>query len=181
MYYLNIPGLSNSGPQHWQSIWEKLYPKEFGRVEQQNWLNPIKDVWVSALNKKINKLSSPVILVAHSLGCITAVHWALSYSSPLVKGAVLVAPADVEKLNQEGIKTFCPVPLVRLSLPSAIVASTNDPYASLEQCAEWGAYWGSKLISVGDKGHINAQSGIAEWEEGLLFLKTFDKNYHSHE
>jgi predicted alpha/beta hydrolase family esterase len=175
MQYLNIPGLFNSGPQHWQTLWENLYPGEFDRVEQSDWVAPEKDDWVITLNKKIQQLSAPTLLVGHSLGSITVIHWASQFNSPWVKGAVLVAPADVERRKSESFESFNPVPLNTLPFPSAVIASTNDPYASIEQCAKWAAYWGSKFISAGDKGHINAESGLGQWEEGLTFIKTFGK------
>ena len=176
MNYLNVPGLSNSGVKHWQTIWEQQYPSNFRRVRQKNWFRPEKDEWVSTLSKSIVNLSSPVILVAHSLGCITVAHWAKDNDSSLVKGALLVAPADVEKSGQECFKTFCPVPIGKLPFPSIVVASTNDNYISMERSAKWAAYWGSKFICIGDKGHINAQSGLNDWKEGLGFLDMFADN-----
>lgn len=171
MTYLNVPGLSNSGVKHWQTIWEQLYPSNFKRVRQKNWFHPEKDEWVTTLSKSIVNISSPVILVAHSLGCITVTHWAKDNDSSLVKGALLVAPADVEKSDQECFKTFRPVPLGKLPFPSIVVASTNDNYISMERSTKWAAYWGSKFICIGDKGHINAQSGLHGWQEGQSFLK----------
>lgn len=173
MFYLNVPGLSNSGVKHWQTIWEQLYPTNFKRVRQKNWFHPEKDEWVPTLAKSIINISSPVILVAHSLGCITVAHWANQFDSSMVKGALLVAPADVEKSGHECFKTFCPVPLAKLPFPSIVVASTDDPYISMERSAKWAAYWGSRFICIGDKGHINAQSGLHDWQEGLSFLKLF--------
>jgi len=175
MTYLNIPGLSNSGVKHWQTIWEQQHPSLFKRVRQKNWFQPDKDEWVTTLSKSIVNLSSPVILVAHSLGCITVTHWARNYDTSMVKGALLVAPADVEKSEQECFKTFSPVPLGKLPFPSIVVASTNDNYISMERSAKWAAYWGSKFICIGDKGHINAQSGLNDWEEGRSFLKLFSE------
>ncbi len=175
MNYLNIPGLSNSGAEHWQTIWENLYPSNFERVKQKNWLIPDKIEWVQGLADSISRLATPTILVAHSLGCIALIHWAKKHISEFVKGALLVAPADVEIADREDFKTFAPVPLDKLAFPSILVASMNDPYASMERSAKWAAYWGSKFISVGNKGHINAQSDLNEWEEGLALLKLFPR------
>jgi hypothetical protein len=38
----------------------------------------------------------------------------------------------------------------------------------------WLAYWGSRFVGVGNKGHINAQSGIHNWEEGLSVLRQLE-------
>ena len=175
MNYLNIPGLYNSGPGHWQTTWEKKFPSVFKRVEQSDWIQPDKSSWVETLDRNIKELTLPTVLVAHSLGCMAAIHWAKENFSLFVKGVLLVAPADIERPGIECFKSFCPVPLNRLLIPSIVIASTNDPYASMERCAKWAAYWGSKFICVGDKGHINAESGLENWKEGLSFLKLFEK------
>lgn len=94
--FLTIPGLASSGPQHWQSIWEQQYPQYFGRIEQDNWDWPVKTEWVGRLQEEISRLNGPAYLVAHSMGCMTVAHWAQEYSSGYIKGALLVAPADVE-------------------------------------------------------------------------------------
>ena len=39
----NLPGLYNSGPQHWQTYWENEYG--FKRIEQNNWDEPVCDDW----------------------------------------------------------------------------------------------------------------------------------------
>jgi predicted alpha/beta hydrolase family esterase len=33
-----LPGLNNSGPQHWQTHWEQLYG--FTRIQQMDWDTP---------------------------------------------------------------------------------------------------------------------------------------------
>jgi predicted alpha/beta hydrolase family esterase len=35
--FLTVPGLGSSGTNHWQTLWEKQYPNNFKRVEQENW------------------------------------------------------------------------------------------------------------------------------------------------
>lgn len=170
MQFLNVPGLYNSGPRHWQSSWETLHRHSFTRVEQKNWEKPLKEEWVSRLNDYIQQLTGPTILVAHSLGCITVAHWAASYESPLVRGAFLVAPADVESSSKDHFKTFAPVPLAPIAFPSTVIASTNDPYCAIDRAARWAAYWGSRFKCVGDKGHINSDSGLQHWNDGMEYL-----------
>jgi predicted alpha/beta hydrolase family esterase len=174
MHYLNIPGLYNSGELHWQTRWEKLYPANFSRVQQECWDSPVKDKWVQTLNTTIQQLDEPTILVAHSLGCIAVVHWAAQHYSPFVKGALLVAPADVENTSKERIKTFAPVPLQRLTIPAIVVASMNDPYCAIDRAAKWAAYWRSRFIPVGNLGHINSDSNLHDWAEGLSLLQELE-------
>jgi uncharacterized protein len=174
MNLLNIPGLYNSGQEHWQTKWEELYPHTATRVVQDNWDTPGKNDWVRRLNESIRQLDTPTILVAHSLGCITAVHWAHEHFCPFVSGILLVAPADVESSTKEYFKSFAPVPLGKLNIPAIVVASMNDPYCEIQRAAKWAAYWGARFVSVGNKGHINSESGLGNWEDGLGLLRQLE-------
>lgn len=174
MNFLNIPGLFNSGESHWQTRWEKLYPDSIIRVNQDNWEQPYKEDWVQKLNQHIRQLDSPTILIAHSLGCITAVHWAVEHYCPFVSGLLLVAPADVETSSKECFKSFAPVPLNKLGIPAIVVASMNDPYCAINRAAKWAAYWGARFVGVGNKGHINSNSNLHDWEEGLSLLRELE-------
>jgi uncharacterized protein len=174
MNYLNIPGLYNSGEEHWQTRWEKLYPDTFSRVEQKNWDIPHKEDWVQQLNLKIRNLDTSTILVAHSLGCITAVHWAAEHFSPFISGMLLVAPADVETSSKECFKSFTPVPLDKIHIPTIVVASINDRFCTMQRAAKWAAYWRARFVSVGNRGHINSQSNLNDWEEGLSLLRDLE-------
>lgn len=171
MHFLTVPGLASSGPQHWQTIWEEQYPEVFSRVMQQNWDWPVKDEWVPQLQRQIAALTQPTVLVAHSLGCITVAHWAQEFRSDLIKGALLVAPADAElskRLNF--VVGFKPIPTKALPFKSVVVASTNDIYASIGRSKLFADHWGSTFINVGKKGHINAVSGLGDWREGKEIL-----------
>ena len=173
--FLTVPGLASSGPNHWQTIWETQHPELFDRVQQINWDWPVKDEWVEKVQEDINKLKEPTILVAHSLGCITVAHWAREYSSPLIKGALLVAPADAEVSKRLAfVVGFTPIPTIPLPFKSIVVASTNDIYAGIERSKKFADDWGSEFINLGKKGHINAVSGLGDWSEGKEILKRLE-------
>jgi len=172
--FLTIPGLASSGPQHWQTIWEMQYPHLFSRVEQVNWDWPVKNEWVDKLQERISKLTEPTILIAHSLGCITVAHWAQEFKSEYVEGAMLVAPADADlskRLNF--VVDFAPIPLLKLPFKSVVIASTNDRYASISRSQYFAQKWGSEFVNLGRKGHINAISGLEDWQEGKQILEEF--------
>lgn len=172
LQYLVVPGLAGSGVKHWQSIWENRFTGKFKRVVQDNWDWPEKDKWVLRLHEEIEQLEAPVILVAHSLGCLTVVHWAAEFQSPMVAGAMLVAPADAALSKRlTFIKGFTPIPSTKLPFKSVLVASSNDIYASLSRSQNFANAWGSEFICLGEKGHINALSGLGNWDEGLQILK----------
>ena len=87
---LIIPGLNNSGPEHWQSRWqEKLSTAR--RVFQDDWQQPSRLAWESSIKLAILDSSRPVVLIAHSLGVIAVLHAAQSVSDKIA-GAFLVAP-----------------------------------------------------------------------------------------
>ncbi len=174
---LTLPGLAGSGSQHWQSIWEDQYPALITRVEQDNWDWPVKDEWVEKLQAYVSTLETPVLLAAHSLGCITVAHWALRYPSPMIKGALLVAPADVEHSKRLSfVEGFSPVPTQKLPFPSIVAASSNDPYAAPDRSARFAREWGSELVELGPKGHINAISGLGDWKEGKRLLQRLENS-----
>src|SRR5579864_5230733 len=91
---LIIPGLGNSGPEHWQSIWERRF--NFTRVEQKEWETPVCADWIENINTEVNKHNpANLILVGHSLACATIAYWAQKYNIA-INGALLVAPSDTE-------------------------------------------------------------------------------------
>lgn len=171
---LIIPGLNGSGPQHWQTLWEQGQPG-FNRVTQKDWDHPDLNLWIAELEKAITAFGTQSILVAHSLGCALVAHWA-AQTRLEVKAAMLVAPPDVwrDSFPQEA-KSFSPMPLDPLPFNSIVVASTNDPFATIERAQHFAKCWKSRFINLGDKGHINAQSNIADWKEGKNLLATLLK------
>lgn len=170
---LLVPGLNNSGPDHWQTKWERELA-QCQRVDLGMWDNPHRNTWVNKLNLAVQQADRPVVLVAHSLGC-HAVAWWAQYEQPAfghpVIGALLVAPPDVEG---EGIdprlQRFAPLADARLPFRSIVAASKNDPYARFGLAKRFARKWGSRLVDVGPIGHINADSGIGSWPYGQYLL-----------
>jgi uncharacterized protein len=170
---LILSGLWNSGPDHWQSHWERKYPA-WQRVSHRDWNSPERDEWVAELDAGIAACQGRPILVAHSLGCMLVAQWALSGSPLKVAGAFLVAPSDTEAPSYPiDANAFRPVPLQALPFPSIVVASTNDPFADIARSREFARAWGSKLVEIGDAGHISADSGYGPWPEGEAMLEEF--------
>lgn|SRR5512139_3906184 len=167
---LTFPGIGNSGPQHWQSLWEQSNP-EFVRISQRDWDNPVCEEWASVLESTVRRIGSPVVVVAHSLACLAVAHWAAKAHSP-IKAALLVAVPnpDGRSFPAEAIG-FAPLPKQRFSFPSIVVASTDDPYGSLAHAEACASAWGSRLVSIGAAGHINASSGLGQWLEGYALLQ----------
>lgn len=169
---LLIPGLWNSGPESWQSHWEREYG--FDRVRQRDWDMPDRDEWVATLHTAIVASKEPIILVGHSLGCSLIVQWAAAHaanSGNRVHGALLVAPSDTEGSSYPDCTTgFIPMPLNRLPFPSIIAASSDDIYVSLDRARTFAQAWGSELEVIGAHAHINADSKLGLWPQGFALL-----------
>jgi len=171
-HYFIIPGLGNSGPDHWQSYFEKSV-KNFIRIHQQEWDAPNCYDWIENIDKALSNYDlSKVVLIGHSLGCATIAHWAKRYNK-IIKGALLVAPSDLEApLYTFPNVGFNPIPTNKINFRTIVVASSDDPWVSLERAKLFANNWGSEFINIGPAGHINAASGHGKWDEGLEILKT---------
>lgn len=172
-HYLILPGWQGSPDEHWQSHWQRSLPHA-RRVEQLDWNHPDPQQWVATLEQYIAAARSPVILVAHSLGCIAVARWAAQASSDSlrkVRGALLVAPADVERANcPAALRGFAPIPREVLPFPSLLVGSDNDPAASASRALQLARNWGAQAAILPGAGHINVASGHRYWEQGFAYL-----------
>ncbi|WP_411280816.1 GNAT family N-acetyltransferase [Gemmatimonas sp.] len=171
---LLLPGLYDSGPEHWQSRWQAQSSAEsplfVERVVQQEWAEPRCADWVARLTHVMQESVHDVVLVAHSTACAMVAHWARGASLEhimRVRGALLVAPSDpLAAAFPSGPTGFAPVPLTALPFPSTVVASRNDEYVTYEQAERYAAAWGSRVWDVGKAGHINAHAGYGAWPDG---------------
>lgn len=167
---LIIPGWHNSGPDHWQSQWQKTHG--YTRVAQHNWDFPLRGDWMIQLEEAV--LANPnAVLVAHSLGCVLVAAWAAhSINARRVKGALLVAPADVERPEMQHIlHSWSPIVRARLPFKSVLATSRNDPYCTLLRASVMAHDWGAHLVDCGMSGHINADSQLGDWPEGFALLE----------
>ncbi len=170
---LVIPGWQNSGPRHWQTIWEQQNPI-FLRVQQRDWEFPHREWWLQRISEEVRQAPGPIVFAAHSLGCIAVAHWCQIALDDVnkIKGALLVAPADLDRKDSpRQTKDFGPVPQRLLPFPSIVVASTNDPFCSIDRARELAHNWGSRLVDIGAAGHINGDSGLGDWPEGKRLLR----------
>jgi predicted alpha/beta hydrolase family esterase len=164
--FLIVPGLNGSGAGHWQQHWLLDYDNAV-MVEQANWSNPQAGRWLHCLERAV--IANPsAIIVAHSLGSILAARLANSSVAPLVGGALLVAPADIERTGELHARTyeFGSLPLERLPFPALVVGSRDDVYMSLPKARALAASWRCPLVDIGNAGHINVASGFGRWPAG---------------
>ena len=171
---LIVPGLNNSGAGHWQTVWEERLPGT-RRVDLGLWDRPHRNTWVNKLNLAIREADRPVVLVAHSLGCLAVSWWAqLEQPAPggRVRGALLVAPPEVEHDPLDPrIATFAPAPADHLPFPAILVGSRNDPYMAYLGARRLARRWGCRFADAGDAGHINAEARLGDWPFGQFLLR----------
>lgn len=178
---LTIPGLNNSGSGHWQTCWENMRG-DCQRVDLGSWASLTRNSWVTRLDAAIREVDGPIILAAHSLGCLAVAWWGAlqsqAYGWP-VTGALLVAPPDCDRMETpETIGGFGPTPRAQLPFPSIVVASRDDPYIFFERAHSISKNWGSSFVDAGRCGHINADSMLGDWTFGQALLEGLIDNAH---
>lgn len=172
---LILPGWQNSGPDHWQSLWQHRHG--YQRVEQHDWQRPLRGDWISRVEDVLLSCDETAVLVAHSLGCMTTAAWAShSQSTGRVKAALLVAPPDTARDDlRQMLPGWSAVPLQKLPFKTIVFASSNDPFCSLARAREFADAWGAQFIDAGPRGHLNAESGLGDWPEAFEQLQRLQK------
>ncbi len=166
---LIVPGLRDHVPQHWQTLLAEATPgaQTVAPLEQDKLSRAAR---VAALDEAVNAIEGPVILVAHSAGAITVVHWAQTARRP-IHGALLATPSDLERPLPDGYPKldalkdggWLPIPLNRLPFPSIVAASRNDGLCAFGRASAFAAAWGSRLVDLGEVGHLNPAAGYGPW------------------
>ena len=178
---LIVPGLRDHVPQHWQT----LLQARLGKVRS---VPPLEEnklslaARVDAIQRELQTISGPVILVAHSAGVLMVAHWAAVHQRP-IKGALLAAPPDLEASWPQGYPTsqslrangWDPLPKGALPFPSIVAASTNDHLASLQAVTRLALGWGSELVNLGAVGHLNPAAGYGDWPQADELIRTLDR------
>jgi uncharacterized protein len=175
---LVVPGYEGVGAVHWQArMVGKLSTARI--IDQPDWLHSSLAIAVTEVVKAVEVAQRPVVFVAHSLGNLLVAQSvpALTTAGLIdrVKGAYLVSVPAARALSELASvdRAFGAIPRDPLPFPSVLVASSNDPFASLEEAADISAAWGSKLIEAGEQGHINTASGHGPWPEGMMSFAGF--------
>ena len=178
---LIVPGLRDHVAEHWQTHLAAAIPGA-RTVQPMGRANLDCTARVDALERELAQIEPPVVLVAHSGGVITVVHWALRHRRP-IHGALLATPADLEQPLPEGYPTtealaaagWLPVPRGRLPFPSIVAASRNDPLCGFTRAVRYSTGWGSRFVDLGNVGHLNPASGYGVWAraESLIAELTY--------
>jgi predicted alpha/beta hydrolase family esterase len=186
-----VPGIWNSGPDHWQSRWQaerEASDADAGadasagagadagtvvRIAPSSWSDPDPADWGAAISRAVTACSEPPVLVAHSLGALAVAHWLSDRSRPGVAGAFLVAPPDPAAAGFPEPAAGFRAPGARSSVPTRMVVSDDDPYCSAERAVAFARTLGSQVLRVGALGHVNVDSGVGDWPAGRQLLEEF--------
>jgi len=170
---VTVPGLHGSEGAHWQSWLERQYGDAL-RVEQADWDAPHLDTWASAVQTRLDALRRPVVLAAHSFGCLAVAHALGRVQGPArdglrarVAGVLFVAPASPDKFRLAG--RFEPM---RLGVRSILVGSETDPWMPLDHARDLAHHLGSAFVNLGDAGHINTAAGYGPWPHAKYLVDT---------
>jgi predicted alpha/beta hydrolase family esterase len=174
---LIVPGLRDHVAEHWQTLLQARLPKTASvpPLEHDKLSCAAR---VAALDEAIAKIDGPIVLVAHSAGVMITVHWAQHHNRP-IQGALLATPADLEVPMPAGYPTldvleehgWLPSPRKPLPFPSILGASHNDPLAAFDRAARMAADWGSRLIDLGEVGHLNPAAGYGDWPQADTLIR----------
>lgn len=158
-----VPGLRNSDEHHWQSLWETRLANS-QRIELDNWHTPDLKAWREAILLVLNRLTAPAVLIAHSFGALASASIAAEFPDK-VAAIFLVAPADPDKFGiaQELPQDFLPV-------TAKVIGSSNDPWMAEHKAAYWALLWGADYLRTKNHGHINSDSNLGFWPEGVREL-----------
>ena len=173
---LIVPGLRERVPQHWQT----LLASRLSRVRTvtpmgRSNLECLERV--EAIEEEAVRIDGPIIVVAHSGGVIATLHW-VRRTQRRLRGALLATPADFDQPIPKGYPSmealeaggWLPVPRTALPFRSIVAASRNDPLARYERIAAFARSWGSKLVDLGEVGHLNPASGYGDWPAADGFI-----------
>ena len=177
---LIVPGLRDHVDAHWQTLLAAdlaARGRKVRTVPPMGRLDLDCGAKVAAIEREAQAIEGPVVLVAHSGGCVMVAHWARQTKRE-IRGALLATPPDFHRPMPEGYPTvdalrengWLPVPRARLPFPSIVAASHDDPLAEFERVAELARDWGSRLVDLGEVGHLNPASGFGAWPRAESFI-----------
>jgi predicted alpha/beta hydrolase family esterase len=175
---LILHGWGGSDFPHWQSWLASEIAKDYGCVSFLRFSNndfPNKNEWLVELAKEL-KSFKPDIVICHSLANILWFHLCGELKIAGVKKLFLVAPPSL-KCNIEELKSFfpCEIPANLYAKETLLVASTNDPYMSLDEATLLAQSLGVEMLILQNAGHINTDGGYGEWPWMLEEIKNISR------
>jgi len=104
------------------------------------------------------------ILVGHSPGAVLITRLFNAWPHLPVRDALLMAPSKTA--GNDRICHFGLIPEVPFVIPTALVASRNDPWMGFGRATQPTRTHDRTPVNLGQAGHINTASGFGDWSEG---------------
>ncbi len=168
---LILPGWQNSGEGHWQTRWERLHGWQ--RLEQHDWQRAAARRLVRQARRDRGRCRRPRRAGRPQPG----LHPHRLVGRPLAQHPQGAGRA-AGRARRRGVarsRTLLPgwSPIARqpLPFPATLVASRNDPYCHWDRATALAGAWGAQLHDAGERGHLNAESELGDWPEGLALLQ----------
>lgn len=163
---LLLHGWGGSNFPHWQSWLAGEIAKDYGTVsflEFSAYEFPNFRVWKKELIEHMKEFK-PDIVICHSLANILWFHLCNTNSIQKVQKLYLVAPPSLNCTIPE-LESFFPIdmPTNPHANETLLIASTNDPYMSVDEAKELQISLGVEIKVLENAGHINADSNYGEW------------------
>ncbi|HEX4233363.1 MAG TPA: alpha/beta fold hydrolase [Caldimonas sp.] len=177
---LIVPGLRERVDVHWQTLLAldlEAQRRKVKTVPPMGRADLDCAARVAAIEHAAQAINGPIVIVAHSGGCVMAAHWARQTERPVL-GALLATPPDFEQPMPDGYPTvdelrdsgWLPVPREPLPFPSIVAVSRDDPLGRFERIEQLGRDWGGKIVDLGFVGHLNPASGYGRWGRAEQFV-----------
>jgi uncharacterized protein len=162
-HVLILPGWQNSGPLHWQSLWQAAHgtPTTFVRVEQHGWQRPLRGDWCARLEEVIvNHLAltaaADAAATASASVAASAVHPQTLSKSELLEQDLLGLQPDIP------LKNNASVVLVAHSLGCHLVAA----WAAASRHTS--AVRGALLVAPPDVTQADLPPDLYNWRRPVL-------------
>ncbi|MDA0164145.1 alpha/beta hydrolase [Solirubrobacter ginsenosidimutans] len=155
--YLILHGWQGSGPGHWQTwLAGRLRAADaavhFPDLPDAD--HPHLSAWLEALERELDAIGEPPVVLCHSLACLLWLHHAGSGGSPAER-VLLVAPPSRAGVPDE-LDSFFGAPDIEAG---RLVHSDDDPY-----CPEGaGTLYRGPADLLPGQGHINPDAGYGAW------------------
>ena len=136
--------------------------------------HPKIEAWVPYLSKVVDHPDEETILIGHSMGCQTILHYLETLSENQKVGKVILVAgfgpyltgltADEEQIAKPWVETPIDFDKVKTKASEFIaIFSDNDPYVPLEENSRlFKEKLGAKIIVEHNKGHLSGDDGILE-------------------
>lgn len=175
---LIVPGLRGDVPEHWQSHLQREAPRAI-TVAPLAIDGMSRQARVANFARTLERADGPVVLVAHSAGCMIVAHWVASGGGDArIVAALLATPADIEadlppgypRRDALAANGWLPAPAARLPFRTIVGASRNDPLATYARVEAFAAAWGAQIEDLGAVGHLNPAAGFGPWPQATALL-----------